>query len=206
MIELILSIPLLLFLLEHFGRIYNVSIIRTTTYINQLTKLFGTCWYYLGFCVASVASFLYELYKRFWEYFKELKATVSELWNSIVLLFETPKQFIVGFYERAAKFLIEYIKICLFIATVLINILVYHASDTICYYVSYKDCSWISNLTFTNCICFISFIIIFIIHHDHKHREMMENSNMKFNRKTYKKVEKQYLEPDDEFDEEVEDK
>jgi hypothetical protein len=159
----LLVVPIVLFLLEHFGRIYNVQIIRPTTYIDKLTQLCGFCWYYLGFGVACLLSLFYDIYKKFWFYFEEIKKTFTSIWTSFMMLCETPKQFIVGFYEKAADLVKEYTRICIFIVFLIVNWLIYQWSDTICYYVPYENCSWKKNFTSFYTSLFVMLMSVFIM-------------------------------------------
>lgn len=99
------------FAFEHVGRIYNTPVIRPTTYINYFTDFAKWAWHQAGVFAASVASFVYEIIKNLKKYLKEIGVTLEEVFNSICRLLQTPKEFFVGFYERARDFIWEYIGI-----------------------------------------------------------------------------------------------
>jgi hypothetical protein len=122
--KILVGLFVCLFMLEHVGRVNDVSVVRPTTYVNHLTYGLGRVWYHTGYICASVASRVYDIWMNLWDYLwkylKDIEVTFKDIGKSCVDLFVTPKEFVFGFYERAKEFVLKYS----FVFIVLINLLV----------------------------------------------------------------------------------
>jgi hypothetical protein len=133
--KILVGLWVCLFVLEHVGRVHSVTYMRPTTYVDYLSYGLGRVWYHVGYVCASVASKVYNLWENLWDYLwiylKDIGVTFKDIGNSCVDLLVTPKEFFVGFYERAKEFVYKYAWICLILFNVLVGLVVFWFKDPI---------------------------------------------------------------------------
>lgn len=126
LVKLLVLFSVCLITSEHIGRVNDIPVIKPTTYIDGLTYGVGRVWYYAGYACASFSSKIYNIWANLWDYLEDVGITLKVIGVSCLDLLKTPKEFIVGFYERAKEFVYKYLWVFLIIFNLLVGLIGYY--------------------------------------------------------------------------------